>query len=125
MAKPYGLPKGVRLRSKKQIGAVFRQGRYHALGVLRAKTFPSGAEESRFLISVKKSAANAPGRNRIKRLVREAVRKYRNRLETPHDICFFLSGKPPGPPTLAAIEEEVQQLFRRLAPEKAKKACNG
>ncbi len=127
MARPYGLPKGARLRSKKQIGAVFRQGRFHALGVLRAKTIVSEHEETRFLISVKKAVAHAPGRNRIKRLVREAIRKHRHQLETPHDICFFLTARPPERLAAAVIEEEVQDLLRRLSRKKpeSRKALDG
>ncbi len=115
MANPDGLPRGVRLRSKKDINQVFREGRYHALGVLHAKTLPGGQEETRFLISVRKAIGNAPRRNRIKRLVREAIRKHRHELGKPYDICFFLTSRPPSPLPYSIIEAEIQKLIQRLS----------
>ncbi len=115
MARPYGFPKGIRLRSKKEISEVFRRGGYHALGVLHAKTLPTDLQEARFSISVKKAIGNAPRRNRIKRLVREAIRKHRHKLAAPHDICFFLTSRPPAPLSLSVIESEFEKLIQRLA----------
>lgn len=115
MARPCGLPKGIRLRSKRDIAEVFQKGQYHALGVLHAKTLRTGLEETRFLISVKKAIGNAPRRNRIKRLVRETIRRHRHELAEPHDICFFLTSKPPNPLSLSAIETEFKKLIQRLS----------
>ncbi len=115
MAKPFGLPKDMLLRSKKDIDAVFRRGRYHALGVLHAKTVPNETDEVRFLISVRKAIGSAPRRNRIKRLVREVIRLHRHELETPHDICFFLTARPPLRVDYTAIESEILKLFARLS----------
>ena len=115
MTKPLGLPKGVRLRAKRDIGNVFGKGRYHALGVLHAKTIPTGRNVTRFQVSVKKAIGNAPKRNRIKRLVREAMRMRRRELGAPHDICFFLTKKPPALITLSAIEKEIETLIDRLS----------
>lgn len=115
MAKPYGLPKGARLRSRLDINAVFRRGRYHTLGFLRAKSLPTGRREARFLISVKKAFGNAPLRNRIKRLLREAIRLHRAGLSSSHDICFFFTARPPTPLAFSRVEHEVQNLFHRLS----------
>lgn len=115
MAKPCGLPKGFRLRAKRDIAAVFRQGRYHALGVLHAKTIPTDRDETRFQVSIKKAFGNAPKRNRIKRLVREALRKHRRELGESHDICFFLTTRPKDPISLSSMEKEILTLIGRLA----------
>ena len=115
MANPDGLPKGVRLHSREDIHQVFRKGRYHALGVLHAKTLSTGQEQTRFLISVKKSLGSAPRRNRIKRLVREAIRNHRKDLTTTYDICFFLTAKPPNPLPYSIIEAEIVDLIKRLS----------
>ena len=115
MARSQGLPRGVRLRAKREISGVYRNGRYHALGVLHAKTIPTDREETRFLVSVKKAIGNAPKRNRIKRLVREAVRRHRGEFSESHDICFFLTVKPTEPVSLVAIEREVRKLIGRLS----------
>ena len=121
MAKPHGWPKGTFLRSRKEISAVFRHGRFHALGFLRAKTLPTQRETARFLISVRKAAGNAPRRNRIKRLLREAIRLHQAELQAPHDVCFFLGGQPPEGLGLSHVETEVRELFHRLS-EPAEKA---
>lgn len=114
MARRHGLPKSMRLRRRKEIDTVFRRGRYHALGVLHAKTLPTDQPHSRFLISVKRRIGSAPQRNRIKRLVREAMRLHLHELHQPHDICLFLPRRPDEPPGLAAVEREVQKLVHRL-----------
>lgn len=115
MARPCGLPKSTRLRSKREIAEVFQKGKYHALGVLHAKTLRTDLEQTRFLISVKKAIGNAPRRNRIKRLVRETLRRHRHELTEPHDICFFLTSKPQIPLSLSAIEAEFKKLIHRLS----------
>ncbi|MCH9044677.1 MAG: ribonuclease P protein component [SAR324 cluster bacterium] len=115
MSRPGGLPKSSRLRLKKDIGEVFRQGRYHRLGILQAKSLPTGRAESRFMISVRKSVGAAPERNRIKRVLREAVRLNRWRLRTPHDVCLFVTARPHQRVRLSVVERDLQNLFDRLS----------
>ena len=115
MTKPLGFPKEIRLRLKREIESVFRNGRYDVLGILHAKSLPTAREEARFLISVKKAVGSAPHRNRIKRLVREAIRLNRHGLRGPHDICLFLTKEPRRPPEFATIEAEIRKLFDRLS----------
>ena len=115
MSGRFGYPRGLRLKSRKDIDAVFRRGRYHRLGVLHAKTLPATGATPRFLISVKKKIGTAPERNRIKRVVREAIRLHRASLTSPHDICLFLTGRPSQLPQLETVEPEIVKLFQRLA----------
>ena len=118
MAKSHGLPKSSRIRSRVEIDTVFRKGRYHSLGILHAKVLPITGGKTRFLISVKKAIGSAPQRNRIKRLVREAMRLNLSELGTPHDICFFLTAKPIHPVAYSIIEEEILRLFGHLSKSK-------
>lgn len=115
MSRPLGFPKSIRLRKQAQIAPVFRQGQYHRMGWLQAKTMPNGQETSRFMISVSRRAGNAPVRNRIKRVVREAIRLNRHRLIVPHDVCFFVTTRPKGDVALADVERELCRLFDRLS----------
>ncbi|MDH5753019.1 MAG: ribonuclease P protein component [Deltaproteobacteria bacterium] len=116
MKGPGGLTRAERLSSEKDIGKVFRHGRYFRLGLLQAKTLPRQEQEnSRFLISVRKSAGSAPARNRIKRVVREAIRQNRDMLVRPYDVCLFVTGKPKLPVLLSSVEPEIQRLFARLS----------
>ncbi|HKI99180.1 MAG TPA: ribonuclease P protein component [bacterium] len=117
MVKPFGFPPSIRLRRKTDIDPVFRQGQYHRLGWLQARTWPNGREASRFMISVSRRAGTAPGRNRVKRVVREAVRLNRSGLATPHDVCLFVTKRPPRGVRLADAERELRRLFGRLAPQ--------
>ncbi len=112
--KPHGMPRRWRLAERAAIRAVFAKGRAYRLGVLQAKTLVSGGAETRYSISVKKIVGNAPERNRIKRLVREAVRLEPPILPVPHDVCLFVPAPPAQPPTLADIQRDLRQLARRL-----------
>ena len=114
MAKPYGLPKSALLRSEKEISTVFRLGRHHSLGVLQAKVMPAQSGTTRFMVSVRKSVGHAPLRNRVRRLVKEVMRRHRQSLESPHDICFFLTRRPDAM-SFRKLEQEVLELFRRLS----------
>lgn len=109
-----GYPKRIRLYSRNDIDRVFREGQYRRLGILHSKALATGGVETRFLISVKKKIGKAHERNRIKRLVREAVRFNGHRLRGTYDICLFLVKPPPGNLGLAAIETEIRELFDHL-----------
>lgn len=115
MPRPSGYPKSIRLRRKAEIDPVFRRGQYHRLGWLQAKTLPGKGEGSRFMISVSRRAGTAPERNRIRRVIREAIRLNRHCLTRPFDVCFFVTARPPQPVRLADVEPELRRLFTRLA----------
>lgn len=114
MPKAFGYPPSIRLRKKTEIDPVFRRGQYHRLGWLQAKSQPNGRGASRFMISVSRRAGPAPARNRIKRVLREAIRLNRHCLSTPHDICLFVTTRPPERLRLADVERELARLFSRL-----------
>lgn len=104
----------MRLSGRAAIDAVFRKGRYHRLGLLHAKTLATNRHSARYLVSVKRAVGTAVERNRIKRLVREAIRRHRHRLRGAHDVCLFLPARPPRTPTLAEFDAEIVRLFQRL-----------
>jgi len=114
LTKPLGYPKFLRLSGRAAISAAYRQGRYHRLGILHAKALSTQLATARYLISVKKSIGTAAERNRIKRLVREAIRRHRHQLQRPHDVCLFLTSRPHSAPSLAEIDAEIVKLIRRL-----------
>ena len=73
-------PKKIRLNNNLIIREVFKQGVYKSLGPFGVKFRKTELESSLFAFSVKKKAGNSPFRNRIKRLLREAVRLERSNL---------------------------------------------
>ena len=90
------------------------QGIYQSLGPIGVKYKIAEAECSRFAVSVKKKVGSAPCRNRIKRLLREAIRKERLRLNCPYDICFFITNPPKRNLESAYVLRQVRRLFNNL-----------
>lgn len=70
----YCFPGKFRLSKKKEIDGLFRKGQFAAVGYLKFKFIPQQAGYSRTVISVSKRVGNAVRRNRLKRLIREALR---------------------------------------------------
>ena len=81
-------PKTVRLNQSRIIREVFENGVYKSLGVIGVKYKKAKVGSSRFSISVRKSTGNAPRRNYIKRILREANRQKRAMLNSSYDFCF-------------------------------------
>jgi ribonuclease P protein component len=82
------LPKAARLRRRREFLAVQERGaRLHAGEVLVLARGP-GAGRARIGITVSSRIANAVGRNRIKRWVREAFRELRGELP-PVDLVVI------------------------------------
>jgi ribonuclease P protein component len=107
-------PKQIRLCAKKDIERVFRHGRYRRLGWLHVRFLSTDRPDSRFLVSIKRKIGEAYRRNRIRRLVREAIRLNRASLRASYDVCFFMTACPPHP-SLALFAPEVARLFRELS----------
>ncbi|MGB1832969.1 MAG: ribonuclease P protein component, partial [bacterium] len=70
-------PKRVRLCGRSEVARIFQHGSYKGLGLISIKYLISSCSESRFLVTVSKRVGNAPLRNRLKRLLREAIRHHR------------------------------------------------
>jgi len=114
MSKKETFPKTVRLHNSQSIREVFEQGIYKSLGPIAVKHKIVEAECSRFAVSVKKKVGSAPCRNRIKRLLREAIRKEKSRLKCTYDICFFVTSPPKSPLDSSFVLCLVRQFFNNL-----------
>ncbi|MEE2717056.1 MAG: ribonuclease P protein component [SAR324 cluster bacterium] len=112
-------PKAVRLRRRREIRRVFAEGTFRPLGLVSVKSAPTEQESSRFLISIKRKVGTAPERNRIKRLLREAIRFERHRLTHPHDLCFMVTRRPERPVTLDYVQRLIRRYFQELAGKRA------
>ena len=110
-------PKTVRLNQSRIIREVFENGVYKSLGVIGVKYKKAKVVSSRFSISVRKNVGNAPCRNRIKRLSREAIRQKRSMLNSSYDFCFFVTSPPKYPLDYCYILKNVKGLFGSLNKE--------
>ena len=110
-------PKAVRLHHSRTIREVFEKGAYLSLGPIGVKYKIVKAESSRFAGSVKKKAGSATCRNRIKRLLREVIRKERSLLNYAYDICFFVASPPKHPLDSSYVLRQVRRFFNNLNKE--------
>ncbi len=67
--------KAARLRRRREFLAVQERGRKISAGPYLVLLLPSGGDRARLGITVSSRVANAVGRNRVKRWVREAFRR--------------------------------------------------
>lgn len=74
-SRSYGFAQEKRIRKKAEFSAVYAKGRLWTHPVLRLRVLPNQREYSRFGFVVGKRLGNAVIRNRLKRRLREAVRK--------------------------------------------------
>lgn len=107
----FGFPKSVRLRRSPDFQAVQRGGRRHPgrllVGILRR----SGSPGARFGLAVSRKVGNAVVRNRVKRLLREAIRHLRHEVDGV-DVVFIAlpsSAGADGP----ALRDEVAKVLSR------------
>ena len=110
-------PKRVRLNQSRIIREVFEKGVYQSLGLIGVKYKTAAVDSSRFSISIKKNVGNAPFRNRIKRLLREAIRQQRSLLKCSFDFCFFVTRPPKKPLDYAYVLRQIRRLFNTLNKE--------
>ena len=107
-------PKAVKLHHSRTIREVFEKGVFQSLGPIGVKYRIAEAESSRFAVSVKKKAGSATCRNRIKRLLREAIRQERSLLNYTYDICFFVASPPKHPLDSSYVLRQVRRFFNNL-----------
>jgi ribonuclease P protein component len=107
-------------RSSPQFAVFFRSQR--VLAASRAKGGPPGNEASgrdpisRFGISVKKALGGAVVRNRIRRRIREILRRNRTEIPSGWDIVIHPRRSAAEAP-FAPLEAELVRLLRSIAPK--------
>ena len=107
-------PETVRLNQSRIIRDVLESGVYKSLGVIGVKYKKAKVDSSRFSISVSKIAGNAPFRNHVKRLLREAIRQKRSMLNYSYEFCFFVNNPPKDPLVYSNVLKNVNRLFGNL-----------
>jgi ribonuclease P protein component len=91
------------------------RGRAVAQGPLVVRYLKNSLEhdQNRYGVIAGKRCGKAVQRNRLKRLVREALRGYHPYLETGYDIVVICRGTVEEMPTLAKAQESLRTIFTR------------
>ena len=104
-------PRQARVRARADFDRIFRDGRRVALPALALHWLGDGQPARLGLAVSRKVDARAVGRNRIKRILRDAFRQLRPTLA---DGAYVLVARPPAAAaTPAALREAFHQLLRR------------
>lgn len=106
--------KRFRLRRSADFESLRRDGQrwHHPLAILVVN--PNGRAVSRFGFSVSRFVGKATARNRVKRLMREAVRKKIGAIQPGWD-CLFIARNPASDANYHEIESAVTQLLCRAS----------
>ncbi|MGQ9524994.1 MAG: ribonuclease P protein component [Armatimonadota bacterium] len=83
------LPKKERLTKSADFGQVFRRGKGFADSVLLVKAFRGRQEGVRIGVSVSRRFGKAVARNRIRRRLREAARRYIKSIRPGYDVVLI------------------------------------
>lgn len=96
------------ITKKEQYDSVYRNGSNRSNKELVIRVLPNNLEYSRFGVIVSKRVGKAVVRNRIKRLIREIIRK--TSLKPGNDIVF-IARLPSAEARYLQIEESIKDLL--------------
>ncbi|MGC8832681.1 MAG: ribonuclease P protein component [Armatimonadota bacterium] len=113
------LPREKRLTKPEEFGQVFRRGKGFGNSILFIKVLKGRQNGVRVGVSVSKKFGRAVTRNRIKRILREAARRYINNIKPGHDLILVAKEGI----REAKFEEILEGLHSLLS--EAKLLCNG
>jgi ribonuclease P protein component len=105
----------LRLREDADIRRVRSRGRSVAEGPLLGRVLANGLvpPRNRYTVVAGKKQGNAVARNRVKRLVREALRHLHPALAPGFDLAIYVRGKAEEIPSAAAARTRVERIVRR------------
>lgn len=118
-----------RLREEHDVKRVRSRGRSVAHGALVLRYMPNSLEpaQNRYTVIAGKRCGNSVQRNRLKRIVREALRAWHPILKQGHDLAVICRGGVDEMPDLAAAQKTLKHILMRtdLVPEGAEAPTPG
>jgi len=110
---PHGLPGGARLARRAEYEAVYRSGGRRSSSQFVVFYRPNGGQPSRFGSSVKKQLGNAVVRNRIRRRIREILRRNSREISPGWDLVIH-PRRSVARANFAQLEAELLRLLRSV-----------
>lgn len=110
--KPF--PREVRLVSRGEFDSVYRAGKRRSSPHFTVFFRANALSQSRFGFSIKKALGGAVVRNRIRRRVREIVRRHRMEIPAGIDVVIHPKSTVSKAP-FAALEQELLKLLQGAA----------
>ena len=109
------IARAYRLHRESDVRRARARGGATAHGPLVARVLPNDLDpiQNRYTVVAGKRCGKAVQRNRIKRLVREALRGYHPWLAPGHDIVIICRGTVDDLPSLASAQETLGRIFTR------------
>jgi len=112
----------LRLRRESEVRRARARGRAFADGPLVARVLANQTEprQNRYAVVAGKKVGKSVQRNRLKRLVREAIRHLHPRLAPGHDVVVVVRGTVEEMPGLAVAEATLRRIVTKaglLRPE--------
>jgi ribonuclease P protein component len=104
-----------RLREEHDVKRVRSRGRSVAHGAVVLRYMPNTLEpaQNRYTVIAGKRCGNAVHRNRLKRIVREALRAWHPVLKPGHDLAFICRGGVDEMPDLQAAQATLKSILER------------
>lgn len=105
----------LRLRRDWEVRQVRARGRAYADGPLVARVLPNALDPpaNRYTVVAGKKVGGSVQRNRLKRLVREALRHLDPALAPGHDVVVVVRGTVDEMPTYAVARAALDRIVRR------------
>jgi ribonuclease P protein component len=106
-----------RLREDADVRRVRARGKAWPQGPLVARVLPNTLEppQNRYTVIAGKRCGKSVQRNRLKRLVREALRGYHPHLKAGHDIAVICRGTVDDLPHLIDAQTALHRIFTRAS----------
>lgn len=101
-----------RLRKSADFARLRREGRTYRHPYLTLSLAPNDLAYNRYGYITAKYLGNAVARNRVRRLLKEAVRLLHPRLQPGYDVIVIARPQSVGQP-FAMVEQALKQVFKR------------